>query len=317
MDIVYSFFIDTTMAKKIYLLFLLFCYLPFPLRWISSESELKFIWPIRSEKISSKLSSTFGESRMDHFHNGLDIVSINEEVKSIADGKIVYTRYSEDQPFDSDYGTGNCVWVSHSKGILSAYYHLKNTRIDFSKSDNFVKEGEKLGYTGNTGHSSGSHLHFVVASENGAKLINPLMILPKIEDSISPEIGGLTLSVGENYTNINDGDSINVSKNFPLTVTAFDKGENSGQRRGVQYIGFIFNGIKIKESRFNEISIKKGKWINEDSLEYDELYYNGNYYIGDLSLKSGENTIQVNVADFHGNTNSKTFSFYVNRISGK
>ncbi len=301
------------MALSIFLILIVLV----PISVVNSETEFRFIWPLKSEKISSKLSSLFGESRMDHFHNGVDLVSVNEEVRSIADGKIVFSRYSEDSPFDSEYGTGNCVWISHPKGIMSAYYHLKEARVDFSKSGNLVKQGEVVGYTGNTGHSSGAHLHFVVASDNGAKLINPLLILPEIEDHTIPEIGGLTLSVGENYTNINDGDNINVSKNFPLTVTIFDKGEKSGQRRGVQYIGFKFNGVKIKESKFNEISLKNGKWTNDDHLSFDDLFFNGNYYVGDLALKSGENTIEVNVSDFHGNKNTKSFSFYVNRITGR
>ncbi|MCE9500881.1 MAG: M23 family metallopeptidase [Leptospira sp.] len=277
----------------------------------------KFLWPIKSEKISEKLSSLFGESRGDHFHNGLDLSSANEEVRSIAAGKIVYYKYSEDFPFENETGAGNSIWLSHGESILSAYYHLKDGKIKSLSVKNSVDQNEKIGISGNTGHSSGSHLHFVIATENGKKIINPLKILPPVQDFISPEIGGLTITVGDKFTNINDGDYINVSKNYPITVVVFDKGEKSGQRRGIRDIAFTFNGKPVKESKFSEISLLRGNWVSDDGLPYDELFFNDNYLVGDLPLKSGENIISVAVSDFHGNTANKMFTFYVNRITSK
>jgi hypothetical protein len=273
-----------------------------------------YVWPIQTDKIYEKITSVFGESRGDHFHNGLDVSSDNEPIVSIGDGDIVYSRFESDHPFEGEFGSGNCVWVYHGKKTLSAYYHMKSERKQGLLDKLSVKKGDLLGKSGNSGHSSGSHLHFIVANENGKKLINPLLILSPIEDKKPPQIGSLILSIGENYTYINDGDNIRISKPFPVTVQINDFGEKKGQRRGIYSVEFFFNGRAIKSSLFNEISLQGQFWKNESGLRFDELYFEGNYYISDLNFNPGVNTIFIKAADFHGNKIEKTFTFNVNRI---
>ncbi|HNJ33637.1 MAG TPA: hypothetical protein PK881_05295, partial [Leptospiraceae bacterium] len=57
------------------------------------------------------LTSTFGESRGDHFHNGVDISSLGEPVHPVAPGKILFARGIEDDPFSPLIGPGNFVIV--------------------------------------------------------------------------------------------------------------------------------------------------------------------------------------------------------------
>jgi hypothetical protein len=277
-----------------------------------ASQDMGFDWPVGKETIVHRLTSLFGESRGDHFHNGVDISSDNEAVGSIGNGKILYSRYNSDDPYRSEFGTGNCVWVYHGKGVASAYYHLKDGREIGDKRD--IKRGEILGKTGNTGHSSGSHLHFIIATLFGKKIVNPLPMLPDVPDSSSPKIGTLILTIGEKYSYVNDGDNINISRAFPVTVQILDSGSNTGQRRGVKAVQFFHNKKLVKESRFTEISLLNNAWVNEDGLPFSELFFEGNYYIGNLNLVSGENIIEVHATDFHGNETTKKISFNVTRI---
>ena len=279
-----------------------------------TPEESNFIWPIDTDSIEQKLTSVFGESRGDHFHNGLDISSDNEPIRSIGNGNIIYSRYNSDHPFEGEFGSGNCVWINHGKKTLSAYYHMKNGRQDGLLNKTSIKKGEVIGRSGNTGHSSGSHLHFVIARDNGRKIINPFSVLTPVVDSKPPQIGPLILSIGENYTYINDGDNIRVSKPFPITVQILDTGEKKGQRRGIFEVEFTINGKTKKKNQFNEIELSGRYWKNESGLKFDELYFNGNYYITESNFESGNNTIIVKATDYNGNSSVKSFTFNVSRI---
>jgi hypothetical protein len=276
--------------------------------------DLDLSWPIHTDSLSLRITSLFGESRGDHFHNGVDISSDSENIYSVGEGTIVYSRYKTDNPFQAEFGSGNCIWINHGKGVLSAYYHLKDEREEGFLNKKIIKKDEIIAKTGNTGHSSGSHLHFIIATENGKKIINPLTVLSKIEDSKSPFIGSLILTNGENYTYINDGENINISRAFPITVNIHDTGEKPGQKRGVHIVEFSVNNNIVKKSKFDSISLEGQFWTNETGLKFDELYYKNNYYIDDINFRSGQNTIQVKAIDFSGNESIKYFTFNVNRI---
>lgn len=254
----------------------------------------------------------FGESRWDHFHNGLDIASFNEPARAIGPGKILYFRYASDDPFREEWGSGDTVWVDHGEGVYSAYYHLHPIRKKFLRLD--VETGDELGTTGNTGHSSGGHLHFVLAKEFGRKIVNPLFHLPPIQDETPPLIGGLSVHIGDRYTNINSGDTIQLSAKFPFSVQILDSGVRKSQRWGVQAVQISLNGQVIQESKFDSIRYEGGNWVNDDNRGFFELFWKDRYLVGELSLPSGEHEIRVVATDFFGNMAVKSFVFYVTRI---
>lgn len=281
----------------------------------SDQVTANFIWPIDTSKLEQKLSSLFGESRGDHFHNGVDISSDSEKILSIADGEVIYSRYRSDNPFENEHGSGNSVWIKHKDKIFSAYFHLKDGRESKLFESNIVKQSDVVGKSGNTGHSSGSHLHFITMKEN--KIIDPLRILPKLLDSTKPQIGKLILTIGKSKTYIKDGDNFNNSADFPISVEIFDAGEKKSQRRGIKELEIYFNKKLYKKASFNELVLEQGKWKTESGQSFDELYFENEYYIGNLHLLSGPNTIDINVKDFSLNETKKSFEFHVNKIKRK
>jgi murein DD-endopeptidase MepM/ murein hydrolase activator NlpD len=68
-----------------------------------------------------------------------------------------------------DRGYGNCVIIDHGFGYKTLYAHMSRFNVQNGQS---VKRGEVIGYVGNTGKSTGPHLHYEVIKE-GAK-INPV-----------------------------------------------------------------------------------------------------------------------------------------------
>ncbi|EOQ90288.1 peptidase, M23 family [Leptospira yanagawae serovar Saopaulo str. Sao Paulo = ATCC 700523] len=281
-----------------------------------SEGKPEFVWPIQGLELSSLITSTFGESRKDHFHNGLDISSVLQPVRSMGDGFILYSRYAEDNPFEEERGSGNIVWVAHKNGYVSGYYHLGGTRNELVKNQTQVKAGDSLGISGNTGHSTGGHLHFVLGKDYGKTLLDPLSYLPPVEDTMPPQIANLFIHVGENYTNLNDGDNINVSKAFPLTVSIIDGGIKNSQRRGIKNVKYLFNGEVYKKANFESLQFDGSKWKTKDGLSFEDLFFKDRYLVGVLNLKAGENTIKVQTKDFSGHESERNFSINITRISG-
>ncbi|MCL8311797.1 M23 family metallopeptidase [Leptospira interrogans] len=285
---------------------------------LSMEAEnnkvLNYLVPVKTDQLENKITSTFGESRGDHFHNGLDISSANEPVLAMADGKVLYSRYTEDHPFEDELGTGNSVWLDHGSGNFTAYYHLKDGRISKLLKPDGIKAGDKIGITGNSGHSSGAHLHFVVLRKYGLEILDPMKFLSPIPDSSAPEISSLLVHVNGKLTNINDGDNINLSKEFPFTISIIDAGEKKSQRRGITKVQYFLNGETLQSADFSALQYSASEWKNPDGFSFTNLYYKDQYLVGNLNLKSGENTIKVVAWDFRGNVSERSFTFYVSRI---
>lgn len=127
--------------------------------------QQNFIWPV-----VGKITSFFG-SRIDpftqlySFHTGIDIKGkIGDKVKCTKDGKVVFTG------FHNIYG--NFIMIKHSDGTITNYAHLDKV-IASINSD--IKQGEVIGLLGDTGRTTGPHLHFEII-KNG-KYLNPLNYL--------------------------------------------------------------------------------------------------------------------------------------------
>jgi murein DD-endopeptidase MepM/ murein hydrolase activator NlpD len=95
-------------------------------------------------------------------HEGIDFTApTGTPIYSTGNGKVVTAG--------PDRGYGNCVIVSHGFGYQTLYGHMYRIKTRVGQT---VKRGELIGYVGNTGLSSGSHLHYEVI-KNGRK-INPI-----------------------------------------------------------------------------------------------------------------------------------------------
>jgi len=86
-------------------------------------------------------------------HNGIDLnLKTGDTVSAAWSGKVRYAKYN-------DGGFGNLVIIRHYNGLETFYAHLSKLLV-FPDQD--VIAGETIGLGGNTGHSSGPHLHFEV-----------------------------------------------------------------------------------------------------------------------------------------------------------
>jgi len=117
--------------------------------------------------IRGRLTSGFGFrrdpfTRRRSFHSGIDIAArIGTCVHASQAGKVVFTRIR--------YGYGKTIIIEHKFGYRTLYGHL--SYISVSRGQN-VKKGQIIGLVGNSGRSTGPHLHFEIWLKN--RIINPL-----------------------------------------------------------------------------------------------------------------------------------------------
>jgi hypothetical protein len=118
-----------------------------------------FIWPTVGHTLSGN----------DYWsgHLAIDIgLSVGEPVFASDSGVIVFSGWSAG-------GYGNVVVVDHGTGYQTLYAHLSGVTVGCGQS---VTQGQTIGLGGNTGNSTGAHLHFEVRFQGG--FVNPWFVLP-------------------------------------------------------------------------------------------------------------------------------------------
>lgn len=118
--------------------------------------------PVQDVEITSKFGMRWGRH-----HNGVDMISKsgNLEIRAGKTGVVVASHYERG-------GLGNVVVVDHGNGVETIYAHLKKRKVNEGE---VVRAGEVIGIMGNTGSSTGVHLHFEVRKDD--QPLNPLPYL--------------------------------------------------------------------------------------------------------------------------------------------
>lgn len=120
-------------------------------------------WPVDAGIISSEYGDRWGKK-----HKGLDIAAdVGEPIYAVAPGEVLYSGSGLS-------GYGNVIILRHDKQMTSLYAH--NSALKVSKGAQ-IKQGDLIALLGNTGRSTGPHVHFEV--RNGDQPVNPRSLLPK------------------------------------------------------------------------------------------------------------------------------------------
>ena len=145
-----------------------------------------FIWPVTtSRKISSPQGNRVspGNGIGSSNHKGVDIcnVSYSSKIHATKSGKVLIASMPYSDPDGGSSGYGNYVVIDHGGGMSTLYAHMSIVKVSVGQ---YVSQGDVIGVTGNTGASTGPHLHYEVHSTtmvNGRAVTvyeNPLNYLP-------------------------------------------------------------------------------------------------------------------------------------------
>jgi murein DD-endopeptidase MepM/ murein hydrolase activator NlpD len=120
-------------------------------------------WPLDAYIVSSEYGERWGK-----VHKGMDMAAhVGEPVYAIADGEVIYAG-------DGLTGYGNVVILRHDRKTTSLYAHNSELKV---KQGDHVTKGGLVALLGNTGHSTGPHVHFEI--RDGDLAVNPRNVLPK------------------------------------------------------------------------------------------------------------------------------------------
>jgi hypothetical protein len=277
--------------------------------------QVSFRWPLPHARITS----TFGESRGDHFHDGVDLMAADTRVYPLLEGKLLYCWNKALFPFDNYPGSGNYQILVHENAtqliekkidtqkIASVYYHL----ADSEQFSAYYKVDESIGNFANTGRSYGGHIHFTIINLQNWASINSFEVLPQIEDTRSPEIKDFALLIDDKYTILRDTSKIRLTKHYPMLVHISDT-IRGGERLGIYSLKVILNDKVVENVTFDSMNFSKNS-LTISGKDFQNLYdQNGYYKISDIEYRAGINVFEIIASDFAGNTTKKTFTLDIN-----
>ena len=300
------------------------------------------------------LAGTFGELRSNHFHSGLDIKTQkkeNFEVKAIGSGFVKRIKISHG-------GFGKVLYIEHPNGYTSVYAHLKKFapsieayvqkqqysqetyEIELFPKSNALKinKGEFIALSGNTGSSSGPHLHFEIRETLSQKPINPLLLGFDVADhqrpiiqnlvgyplSESSVINSLNTPIQLIFKKVNDSlysaDPVHAIGPIGFGINTIDRQDLAYNQNGIFKISTHLNGSLLQSFEMNKFSFKESSFINT-FIDYPrmkthrqkiiklfktkgnklEFYTTSNK--GSFSVKEGLNYIySIKVSDFENNS---------------
>lgn len=246
--------------------------------------------------IELRLAGSFGELRSNHFHSGLDLKTnqvTGLSVYAVASGYVSRIKIQH-------YGYGKALYITHPNGYTTVYAHLSkfSPRIEaYVKQQQYAKEsyeielfpndlelrvdqGEVVALSGNTGGSSGPHLHFEIRDAKEF-IINPLLFGYQIADSKQPVVKQMVAYPLDENSTINGkrepyqlrlipqkngtlkAEQIKAYGTIGIGINATDLMDYENNHNGVYSIVTHFNGSKNFEMVYDRFSFDETRYINQ------------------------------------------------------
>ncbi len=324
------------------------------------KDSTTFISPVR---IPLLLSANFAELRSDHFHSGIDIKTqgvVGKEVIAAADGYVYRIGVSAN-------GFGNVLYIRHPSGYSTVYGHLdrfipaieayvtneqysrKKFELNLYPSSNmFVfKQGDLIGYSGNSGGSTGPHLHYEIRDAATENPVNPLAFEFGVKDTRKPIFDQLVIyplsgdsrvnnkntkkviaiEGGDGNYYIHPDNKITVHGKTGFGIKAYDLLNGASNKCGIYSMELSVDNTTRFRYTLDEYSYSETQYINSH-IDY-EAYQRNRVYIqktfvapnDKLSIyKDLENngiiafndnnihTVKVSITDSHGNSSLLSFN---------
>ena len=326
-----------------------------------NENEEKYLYPVNPGKPGS-LAGTMGELRSTHFHSGIDIRTNNMVGMAVLASKSGYVS----RITMTTSGYGNVMYITHPDGNTTLYAHLeqflgtvgkhviqerynrKTSDIDlsFAKDQFPVKQGEIIALSGNSGGSSGPHLHFDIRDSSNQAL-NPLQFgFSEIVDKLPPAAEKIAFQTLDINSRINDrfgrfefyaqrigknyvlSQPILASGNIGVEILAKDKlASKSAFYGGVNYFEMKVNNQTVFHQAIEKLNVAEPydiytlmdfKTMRTKGTRFNKLYiddgnnlkfYENSPGSGKINVSGSKDSfVQIDMKDSYGNVSNVSFT---------
>ena len=304
------------------------------------------------------------ELRTGHFHSGLDMRTEGREgldVKAADDGWVSRVKVSP-------WGYGKALYIDHPNGHTTVYGHLRNytgaiaeavldrqykarefdVDLVFEKGELPVSKGQVVAQSGNTGGSSGPHLHFEVRRTGDQHALDPERFGMEVPDDIHPIFHGLRIDAldslarvqpypngakgypatgsGSSYT-LKDGAVPAAIGTVGLSVNVIDRYSNSSSTCGIRSLKVLVNDQPVHSALLEEVDFALQRFADaymdyalfkSNDMNYNRCYklpnnklaiYGKEAAQGRITLRPGdEKKVLVEAVDANGNRSEMRFT---------
>ena len=187
-----------------------------------------FCMPTTNRVITSKMGPRWGR-----MHKGLDIkVYIGDTIRAAFSGKVRIKKYER-------AGYGKYLVIRHNNGLETIYGHMSDWLVE---ENQVVKAGQHIGLGGNTGRSTGSHLHFETRLCGVA--LNPALLFDFVNQDVTADYYMFRKETFEH-------ESVAINKNLLLeggrsNELAKEADNNNGRNRNVR---------EFSETKYHKVSV--------------------------------------------------------------
>lgn len=254
---------------------------------INALSQDKYLSPMQDFQ---RITSNFGDIRSSSFHFGIDYSTDGKKgipVRAIKKGYLARIKVEPG-------GYGRVLYINHYDSTTSVYAHLdsfiskiteyvineqykrKSYKVDLIIDDKkfFFNEGDIIGFSGNSGQSSGPHLHFELRKTKTQNPINAFIPLINIKDEICPHLNKIYFYNSIKYidgkndfcfnilntkNNSKNNLIINVPNNFCIGVEAYDYISDTSRKLGIYSVQLLLDDSLIFEYTCDELNFEQMK----------------------------------------------------------
>lgn len=219
---------------------------------------------------------------------------------------------------DKRYGTGsfpstlgNALILLHDDGLQTVYGNLDDTAVFRSRV--ITESNAVIGRTGNSGWGNPNDLIFQVSDNQKKVYINPLLLLPSVNDKTAPQIQDIIL-INEQNTVFQVNGQKNVRQgSYELYADISDTVMQGGRSFSPFRITIFVNGTNIRTIPFETITQKDGDSYLGNTAFTDTLLYRrkNELYLGNIILARGKSDILITARDITGNEKSERFTIQV------
>ncbi|MEY3592384.1 MAG: hypothetical protein RLZZ38_1360 [Bacteroidota bacterium] len=278
-----------------------------------------------------ELSAGFGDLRPNHFHMGIDVRTggkINLPIYSCEAGFISRIRVSS-------VGYGWVLYVQHPNGFTTVYAHCtsfaeriqqvyldssmvrQNNEIDLILPPDFllVQRGEQIAFSGNSGGSTGPHLHFELRDTKTEHALNPFLHGFSVSDQAAPLLQGLRIYAVDASGYAIPGKALNISltqkqhkvvlppgfldqeSKLGLALEVTDYFSAGGRSYGLFSAEALSSSNERFAFEFDEIDFEDSRYIN---THHDAAYARTSKRKFQKLFKSNDNPLTIYAYDGNG-----------------